>query len=201
MTWPAISPTTIIRALVGFGVCALLAWALWPDTTPAVTPTQQQAAPLPPAVSEPPSVQVPGTEQPATPMAQAKPPIMAVPKTPKVRDKVKLPPAIFDAAETYIMATGKLQSRDDNSYTMTSVLDRRTGETQVYAVADPLPWFSLDISRGAAGIYYGLKDGQPVFRGALSQEVFRIKTVRARAVANLDSDGEWFAGVGAEVRW
>lgn len=195
MKWPAISPTTIIPVLVGFGACALLAWALWPDSTPSVTPVTEQAAPLPPAVPEAPRVTIPGT---ATPTA---PPMSGVAKTPALRKKTKLPPAMFDAPETYITATGALQSEDDRRYTLTSILDRRTGETQVYAVAYPLPWFSLATDHGAASLHYGLKDGEPVFRGTLSQEVFRIKQARVGGLAQLDSDGEWFAGLGVQFRW
>jgi len=191
LVWTA--TTRIAYALAGFGVAALLAWAWWPEPTPSVTPGTTTASALPPAVT-PPSIEVPETRTPT------RPGMRAVPKTPEVRKRTKLPPAMLDGAETYIMATGALAA-EERDYTLSSVLDRRTGETQVYAVADPLPLFTLATDHGAAGVYYGIKDGASVWRGALSQEVFRIKRVRAQGLATLDSDGEWFAGIGAEIRW
>jgi hypothetical protein len=195
--------TLIVLALAACGALALLAWWLWPVPTPSVTPPSDQAVVLPPAVSEAPSLEIPDTAAPADPVVQrpARPAIKAIPKTPEVRAKLKLPPALFDGPETFIMATGSLQSEDDRAYTLSSLLDRRTGETSVHAVAEPLPMFSLAMDHGAAGVYYGIKDGQPVFRGALSQEVFRIQRARAGGTLQLDSDGAWFAGVGVEVRW
>lgn len=184
--------TAIVLALAG--VLALSVWLMWPAPTPSVTPGTSVAQPLPPAVSAAPSIEIPETKTPT------RPPIRAIPKTPAVRAKVKLPPAIFDQADTYLMATGALAA-EERTYTLSSILDRRTGETTVHAVAEPLPLFSLSTDHGAAGVYYGIKAGEPVFRGVLSQEVFRFKRVRAGGLATLDSDGQWFAGVGAEWRW
>jgi len=183
------------RSMIGVALVSVLASALitalilgWPR---GVTPTTEQAEALPPAVPDKPSVIVP------PPAAKA--PYVAQPKTPQLRKKTKLPPALFDGPENFILATGQLDA-EERPYTLSSVLDRRTGETQVYAVADPLPVFSLS-DRGSMGVFYGVKGGDPVFRATLSQEVFRVKAVRAGATASLDSDGEWFAGLGAEVKW
>ena len=187
------SRTTAI-VLAQAGVLALSVWLMRPAPTPSVTPGTSVAQPLPPAVSAAPSVEIPETKTPT------RPPIRAIPKTPAVRAKVKLPPAIFDQTETYLMATGLLAA-EERTYTLSSILDRRTGETTVHARAEPLPLFSLSTDHGAAGVYYGLKSGEPGFRGVLSQEVFRLKRVRAGGLATLDSDGQWFAGVGAEWRW
>lgn len=192
--WRPTARTMIVFALAVCGAAAALAWLMWPDSTPSVTPGSQVAVALPPAVTEAPSIEIPATRTPTRPA------IIAIPKTPKVRDKVKLPPALFDAAETYLVATGSLAA-EERQYTLSSVLDRRTGETTVHAVAEPLPWFSLSTDHGAAGVYYGIKDGEPVWRGTLSQEVFRVKRARVQGVASLDSDGEAFAGIGAEIRW
>lgn len=184
--------TAIVLALAG--VLALSVWLMRPAPTPSVTPGTSVAQPLPPAVSAAPSLEIPETKTPT------RPPIRAIPKTPAVRAKVKLPPAIFDQADTYLMATGALAA-EERTYTLSSILDRRTGETTVHARAEPLPLFSLSTDHGAAGLHYGLKNGDPVWRGSLSQEVFRIKQLRADATATLDSDGEWFAGVGAKIKW
>lgn len=178
-------------ALAFCGVVALLAYLSWPKPTDPVTPIAEQATQLPDPIPAP-TITIPE--------APGKPALIAKPKTPEARKRTKLPPAIFDQPETYLMAVGALQSEDDRSYTISSVLDRRTGETTVHAVADPLPWFDFR-TKGNAGVYYGIKDGNAVLRGVVNQEAFRIKRITAGAHATLDSDGEYFIGIGAQYKW
>ncbi len=183
-------------ALASCAVAALITYLIvtWPTVEP-LKPTQQQAQPLPPAVPDAPKIDVPGTKAPD------KPPIKAQEKTPELRKRTKLPPAMFDAKDTYIMATGALQSEDDRSYTLSSVLDRRTGETQVYAVADPLPLLARENKR-AIGIGYGIReDGQQVGIIHARWDVIRAKQIHAGVHALADTEGRAAAWINVEWRF
>lgn len=134
--------TTIAAfALACLLVAALIGWLMWPSPTPTVKPGSSVAVDLPSAVTVAPTVEIPGTAQPATPTAPARPAFKALPKTPEVRKRTKLPPAMFDAPETFIMATSTVPSSDTDT-TVTGVLDSRTGEMSLQAVAEPAPWLS-----------------------------------------------------------
>lgn len=122
-------------------VAALIGWLMWPKPMPTVKPGSSVAVELPSAVSTPPSVEIPGTTQPATPTTPAKPAFKALPKTPEVRKRTKLPPAMFDQPEIYIMATSTVLAADTDT-TVTGILDRRTGEMSLQAVAEPAPWLA-----------------------------------------------------------
>lgn len=191
--------TWTVLALAACGALALLAWLLWPEPTPSVTPPTGQAVTLPPAVTEPPSIEIPGTAQPATPTATARPALIAVPKTPKVRDKLKLPPALFDGPETYIMATGTLAA-EERGYTLSSVLDRRTGVTTVHAVAEPEPWLALE-SHGAVGVAHGIAAEGQATAVYWRHSLVRSKAVHAGAFGFFDTEGQRFLGGSIEWRY
>lgn len=191
--------TWTVLALVACGALALLAWWLWPEPAPSVPPPTGQAVTLPPAVSEPPSIEIPATAQPATPTTPARPALIAVPKTSEVRDKLKLPPALFDGPETYIMATGTLAA-EERGYTLSSVLDRRTGETTVHAVAEALPWLALE-SHGAIGLAHGYaREGQAT--AVYGRHSFvRSKDVHAGLYGFVDTSQQRFLGAFVEWRY
>ncbi len=180
MTGNLSARTMTVVALVSLLASVLITGQFlgWWETKPTpVTPGTQQAAPLPPAVTTPPSIEIPDTGTPA------KPPIRAIPKTPEVKKRTKLPPAMLDGADTFLLATGKLAA-EKRDYTLSSVLDRRTGETQVYAVADPLPWLARGREYEIA-LGYSLKHG-PVIKARA--DLVQIKSLYAYAEARANQD-------------
>jgi hypothetical protein len=132
------------------------------------------------------------------------PPAIEAPKDEKkcktvivYRDRpIKLP----EAKQTeHTTATARLEA-EERPYTLSSTWDEQSGESRIWAQPEPLPLFSLS-DKGHYGLHYGVKGGDPVIRASLSQEVFKVKDARAGVNATIDSDGQWFAGIGVEVRY
>jgi len=144
--------------------------------------------------------------------AKAAPEVAAVPKTdiapPKVKVyaggapvklKLSLPQSVVDNAGQHVIASSKIAA-SEHPHTVTTVIDEKTGESQTFVRTDPLPWVAYS-SKGAAGIYYGIKSGKQVARLQVRQDVLQVKALRAGVMASVDSDGQTFAGVGLEYRW
>jgi len=124
----------------------------------------------------------------------------------KAKIELKLPDAIKgDEAKQVIESTR--MSSDDHDQTVTTILNTETGDTETLVRREPLPWMSWR-DNGSAGIYAGIKNGQPTARLEVKQSIFSVKAVHIGAVATLDqpinsmpSKPEVFVGVGAEYRW
>lgn len=183
MKWPA---RTMMTATV-LAVCGVCAWIFIPTRT-APTPIQAAATPLP-----------------AAPILRAEPTLNLTPPKPlkvyrpAVKAKLKLPASVVEDAGQHVTASARMTA-DDKPYTLTAVLDTATGASTIYAKAEPLPLFALT-ARGEAGIAYGLRDGVPMGRLYVMQDVAQIKAVRLGALATLDQDGRYFIGVRAGYRW
>lgn len=168
----------LVSGLVSVLITSLfLGW--WADkpAPQAVTPGTHQAAPLPPAVTTPPSIEIPDTKTPTRPAMRA------IPKTPEVRKRTKLPPAMLDGDDTFLLATGHLAA-EKRDYTITSTLDRRTGETQVHAVADPLPWLAR-ASEYEIAVGYTIKHG---IEAKARADMIRSKSLYGYAEARANQD-------------
>lgn len=118
---------------------------------------------------------------------------------PEVKAKLNLPPAVVQDSTEKLTATGKL-SAEERDYTLAAVLNTETGDSEIYARPDPLPWIGRG-RRGAVGIAYGLKNGQPAAKIYSYQELLRIKNLNAGLRAEADQRGEWWAGATLEYRW
>jgi hypothetical protein len=165
-------------ALVCSVAAALIVWWVWPSNPPAsVAPS----TPLPPA-----------------PQAKDQPQETIKVKTVIVyRDRpVPLPSA---KPTERVTATGRLEA-EARPYTLSATLDTETGQSRVWAQPEPLPWVGLS-HLGAAGVHVGVKDGAQVARLSIRQDVIRSKQVFGGVAASIDSDGQWFAGIGGEYRW
>ncbi len=175
--------TGLIAVLAVFGASALIVWWLWP----APAPITGQAQPLLPAKEAP---------APATVPVEIK---VVYVQPPETKAKLGLPPTVTNNPAKQVTATGKLDA-EERPYTLTAVLDTGNGRSEVYARPDPQPWLGFS-DHGAAGISYGYQDNQPVFRLAAHQDFVRAGALRAGINATLDSDGDWFAGVGIRTTW
>lgn len=107
-------------------------------------------------------------------------------------------PVVQDAAKK-VVATGKLDA-EERPYTMTAVLDVETGDSQVYARPDPLPWIGRG-RQGAVGVAYGLANGEPTGKLYGYHDLLRVKALHAGARAEVDQRGEWWAGGYVEYRF
>lgn len=126
------------------------------------------------------------------------PPVVRV-YAPAAKARLKLPAATQADAAVHVVTASRVPA-DERPHTVITLLDERTGEAETISRTDPLPWLAPD-TRGEFGVSYGIRNGVTVGRLSLRQDVLQIKSVHLGATANLDTDGQWFAGVGAWYRW
>lgn len=162
---------------------ALIAWTFWPRSEPAVG----QSVVLPPAQEVRTVEKI--VERPKV--------VYVYPQ--KAKQTLKLPQDVVADPAKKAIATGKLDA-DARPYTLSAVLDTETGESQVYARPDPLPWIGPG-RRGAVGMAYGMKNGNQVGMIYAEHDLLRVKALHAGARAQAFSDGDWFAGWYVEIRW
>lgn len=123
-----------------------------------------------------------------------------------LKDGLKLPRVTVEDPDVEVLASSKIDGRDDHPKTVTTVLNVETGESETYVRTDPLPWFAMS-SRGRVGMYGGLKNGEPSVRLEARQELFTVKAIRFGAVATVDqpitgpAGTDYFIGLGAEYQW
>ena len=127
-------------------VAALALWTFWPREQPQV----DVAAPLPPA-----------------PEVRTVEKIVVQPKLvyvypDEVKPKLGLIEEVAKDPAKKVTATGKLKA-EERDYTLSAVLDTATGESQVYARPDPLPWVGPG-RQVAVGMAHGLKKVGPAGR-------------------------------------
>lgn len=180
MKLPTLNQTIALAAVI---VAGLALWTFWPREKPPVN----VAAPLPPAA------EVRTVKQ-----------IVVQPKLvyvypDEVKAKLGLIEEIAKDPDKKVTATGKLKA-EERDYTLSAVLDTETGESQVFARPDPLPWIGPG-RQGAVGLAYGLKNGEPMGRLYARHDLVQVKALHAGAAATLDQDGEWFAGGYVEWRF
>jgi hypothetical protein len=123
-----------------------------------------------------------------------------------LKDGLKLPRVAVEDPDVEVLASSKIDGRDDHPKTVTTVLNVETGESETYVRTDPLPWFAMS-SRGGVGMYGGLKNGEPAVRLEARQELFSVKAVVFGLAATFDqpisgpAGPDYFIGLGAEYRW
>lgn len=164
-------------------LASFVVWTFWPRETPEVGK----------AVALPPAPEVRTVEK----IVERVKYVKVYP--PEVKPKLNLPPDVVAAPEKKVIATGRLDA-EERDYTLSAVLDTDTGESEVYARPDPLPWLGPG-RRGAIGIAYGIKDGNQVGMIYAEHDLLRVKALHAGARAQAFSDGDWFAGGYVEIRW
>lgn len=119
--------------------------------------------------------------------------------------KLNLPKDVQTSTTERVLAATQVQP-SDRRQTVTTTLDTATGESRQFVQADPFPWVALE-HRGEVRLSGGYKFSQnyvtpkPVARLSVSYEAVRIKALTVGVVAQVDSDGDAFAGVGLAYRW
>lgn len=127
---------------------------------------------------------------------------------PKAKAAVKLPQAVQADAAAVVLQSSRIAA-SDRPQTVTAVLDTETGETRQYVVDEPLPWLDTTV-RSDAGVYLGLKRGEPTIRAQARAQIAQVKELRLGALAGADMplngerpgvQAEYFIGVGAWMQW
>lgn len=118
-------------------------------------------------------------------------------------------PAQVQADDKAVVLEASTLPASDRPVLVTSVLNTETGETEHYIVEQPLPWLDTTV-RGDAGLYVGLKHGEPTLRVQARAQLAQVKAVRLGALASADwplngerpgVQGDVFVGVGGWVQW
>lgn len=164
-------------------LASLVVWTFWPRETPEVGK----------AVALPPAPEVRTVEK----IIERPKVVYVYPQ--KTKQALNLPPDVVADPAKKAIATGKLDA-EEREYTLTAVLDTETGDSQVYARPDPLPWIGPG-KRGAVGIAYGFANGEPVGMIYGQHDLLQVKRLHAGARAEIDQRGEWWAGGYVELRW
>lgn len=119
--------------------------------------------------------------------------------TPSAKHKLQLPPDVQDDPNKYVLASNKLQN-DIHTHTITTVINQQTGQVQTYDRRDPYPWLAAE-QNGESGIYYGYKRGTKISRLTFSENLVQLSALHLGAHASLDTDGQFFAGIGIGWKW
>ncbi len=117
----------------------------------------------------------------------------------RAKAEAGLPASVQSDPDQYVIASGHLDA-EQRPYTLSAVFNAGSGASAVYAMPEPDPWLAME-THGEAGITYGFKSGTPTWRLTTRQNLVQIKASRLGAVASLDQDGEWYAGLGIFYRW
>lgn len=150
---------------------------------------------------------------PAPQIVQADVEFIALPQpvktyAPKAKKALKLPAAVAADDGQRVLDAARIAA-SDRPQTVTAVLDTATGETRTYVVEEPLPW--LDTTpRGEAGLYFGIKRGEPTIRAQARAQIAQVKELRLGVLASADmplnagaagAQFDHFVGVGGWMQW
>lgn len=151
------------------------------------------------------TVATPAPQVEATPIEWIVPPKPVKTYAPKAKAAAKLPPAVQASAAAVVLKSSRIAA-SDRPQTVTAVLDTETGETKQYVVDEPLPWLDTTV-RSDAGVYLGVKRGEPTLRAQARVQLMQVKALTLGALASADMPlngerpGEAFIGVGAWMQW
>lgn len=118
---------------------------------------------------------------------------------PATKQKLWLPPAVQASTDAHVVAATQVPSTL-RPQTVTAVLDTHTGATSLYIRNDPLPWIALE-QHGELSLSRGFRSDIQIYRATFREDVLQIKAAHLGVVGSVDSDGQWFAGVGIRIGW
>lgn len=122
-----------------------------------------------------------------------------------VKNAIKLPQIIQDNHALDVIASNQVPA-DDHPQTITTLINTETGESQTFVKRDPLPWLALD-PHGEAGLYMGVKNGEPTARLEVKQGAFKVKALHFGLIGSVDQPlsgaqgTDYFIGTGVWARW
>ena len=118
---------------------------------------------------------------------------------PHVKRDLQLPAAVQADAKQHVIASSRT-ANDERRHTVTTLVDAETGAVTSYDRVEPQPWLAVN-TRSEVGVFYGIKSGDPVLRLHAKQDLLQVKALRIGIVGTLDSDADYFVGIGAAARW
>lgn len=189
----------IALMLIGLSMLAYVAHALYLSMRGDPPPSRGERV----AVIATPSPQLAGTAA-----VWIVPPKPVKTYAPKAKAAVRLPQGVQQDASAVVLESSRI-APSDRPQTVTAVLDTETGETRQYVVDEPLPWLDTTV-RSDAGVYLGLKRGEPTIRAQARAQIAQVKELRLGALASADMplngerpgvQSEYFIGVGAWLQW
>lgn len=174
------------KALVGLLVAGAL-YLTWDKLTPDPTPVGQWTeAPVSKPVADVPKVEI----------APKKLKVYA----PQAKKKLKLPDAVQQDDNQYVVSSTTLKP-SYRPQTATVLVNQETGETSTVYRLEAYPLFAAQHS-GEIRIDYGVKRGlERVGRLTVREDVAQIKGVNLGATASVDTDRDFFAGIGVGYKW
>jgi hypothetical protein len=121
------------------------------------------------------------------------------------RDRVKRElglPAEVEKDPARQVAAATVVPASDRPHTVSAVANLETGQVSMFVRPDPLPWLERRTVY-ELGLAYGFKDdaGEAVARASGRADLLQVKALRLGLIGSVDSDGDWFGGVGVTARW
>lgn len=117
-----------------------------------------------------------------------------------VKRNLNLPKHVQADPQQHVVAATRIEPTH-HAQTVTTVVDASTGDGQTYVNEEPLPWLAQAHS-GELRLDYGLKRGfREVGRLSVRQDLIQVKRLRFGIAASVDTDRDYFVGVGIGIQW
>lgn len=124
---------------------------------------------------------------------------LVVPKirvyAPKAKKALQLPPEVQSNPDKHVVS-----AIDCGDKTAVTVIDQRTGETDLLIQKKPLPWMAFE-RHGQVRLDYGSNGTRQITRLSIQQDLIQVKALHGGISATLDSDRAFFVGIGGGVKW
>lgn len=123
----------------------------------------------------------------------------------KSKALAKLPDAVI-ADDNKVVAGAAQVASDLHPHSITTVVDKATGDVTMYDKVDPYPWLAVE-QRGEIGLAYGYKystvthGAQPTGRLMANYDVLRVKALTLGVTGTLDTDRATFVGVAIKYKF
>lgn len=119
---------------------------------------------------------------------------------PGAKKKLDLPPEVQADPKKHV-TTAVIIQPDERPQSVVSIFNEATGTTDMLTQRLAYPWLAIE-QRGQLWAGYGLKpNGERAGRILLREDLLQLSALHLGAHASIDTDGQWFAGVGVGYRW
>jgi hypothetical protein len=175
----------IILESIGILICAGLTWALLHKPVPDQPNNTKEAQTSP---------ELAGVDK-----TEIAPPKVIV-YAQEAKKKLKLPSDIQNDNNTSVLDSSKIPE-SDHSITVTTVIDKTTGESKTIYSENPLPWLSATKYKEVK-FSYGMKNaGTLAGRVEFTDDLFQVKAIHFGINASLDTDSDYFIGAGISFKF
>jgi len=151
-------------------------------------------APAPDAVIAAPSKEVKDLPKASVPI---KKPLKVYSGGSKLKDKLGLPADVTQNDAKHVVASTTVNC-DQQQYTITTVIDTETGESQTYDQKLPRPWLAKN-DQSKVGVYAVFKNGTPTLSLQGRRGLFSVKSLDFVGVAGIDHPMSGTGGLGTQI--